>query len=109
MAVKKQNPGMQAGVSLERPRSSGGGDVSRCRRCARTETWKAATNAEAAIRKAGGPHADELAAGLNMERWSIQPRTSDLSRTGPIRNSARRGLNATGRERNKKKLQRDFA
>ena len=38
--------------------------------------------AEAAIRDAGwlGLTADELAARLDMDRWSIQPRTSDSMR-----------------------------
>jgi hypothetical protein len=55
--------------------------------------------AEVAIREAGqaGLTADELAARLNMDRWSIQPRTSELARRGLIRDSGRRRLNATGR------------
>jgi hypothetical protein len=55
--------------------------------------------AEAAIRDAGpnGLTADELAASLGMDRWSIQPRTSELCRRGLIRDSGQRRLNATGR------------
>jgi len=43
--------------------------------------------AEIAIREAGwlGLTADELAARLDMDRWSIQPRTSELKRKGLIR------------------------
>ncbi|RYD89419.1 MAG: hypothetical protein EOP50_17580, partial [Sphingobacteriales bacterium] len=42
---------------------------------------------EAAIRSAGydGLTADEAASRLGMERWSIQPRTSELLRKGLIR------------------------
>src|SRR3546814_11579467 len=42
--------------------------------------------AEGAIRDAGahGLTADELAARLDMDRWSIQPRTSELRRKGLI-------------------------
>lgn len=56
--------------------------------------------AEAAIREAGpdGLTADELAARLGMERWSIQPRTSELRRKGRIRDSGRRRLNLTGKQ-----------
>ena len=55
--------------------------------------------AEAAIRDAGwlGLTADELAARLNMDRWSIQPRTSELKRKGLIRDSGLRRPNATGK------------
>jgi hypothetical protein len=55
--------------------------------------------AEAAIREAGqrGLTADELAAELNLDRWSIQPRTSELNRRGLIRDSGYHRLNATGR------------
>jgi hypothetical protein len=54
---------------------------------------------EAAIREAGslGLTADEVAARLNMDRWSIQPRTSELNRKGLIRDSGRRRLNVTGK------------
>ncbi len=52
-----------------------------------------------AIRAAGahGFTADELAAWLELERWTIQPRTSELSRKGLIRDSGRRRPNATGK------------
>jgi hypothetical protein len=55
--------------------------------------------AEAAIREAGqrGLTADKLAARLSMDRWSIQPRTSELARRGLIQDSGQRRLNATGR------------
>jgi len=55
--------------------------------------------AEAAIRDAGilGLTADELAARLDMDRWSIQPRTSELRRKGLIRDSGQRRKNATGK------------
>ena len=56
--------------------------------------------AENAIRKAGqyGLTADELAARLGMDRWSIQPRTSELRRKGLIRDSGLRRPNATGKQ-----------
>lgn len=56
--------------------------------------------AEAAIRDAGavGLTADELAARLRMDRWSIQPRTSELRRKGLIRDSGKRRPNATGKQ-----------
>ena len=56
--------------------------------------------AEAAIREAGlyGLTADELAARLGMDRWSIQPRTSELRRKGLIRDSGNRRPNATGKQ-----------
>ena len=44
-----------------------------------------------------GLTADELAASLGMERWSIQPRTSELRRMGLIRDSGRRRSNVTGK------------
>ena len=55
--------------------------------------------AEAAIREAGahGLTADELAARLDMDRWSIQPRTSELRRKGRIRDSGTRRPNSTGK------------
>jgi hypothetical protein len=48
--------------------------------------------AEAAIREAGqrGLTADELAARLSMDRWSIQPRTSELERRTLTRTHTRR-------------------
>lgn len=53
----------------------------------------------AAIRMAGehGLTADEAAAGLEMDRYSIQPRTSELRLKGLIRDSGRRRKNATGK------------
>ncbi|MEQ1498850.1 MAG: hypothetical protein ABL914_09315 [Novosphingobium sp.] len=53
----------------------------------------------AAIRDAGayGLTADELAARLGMDRWSIQPRTSELRRKGLIRDSGWRRRNSTGK------------
>lgn len=55
--------------------------------------------AQSAICDAGarGLTADELAARLEMDRWSIQPRTSELRRTGIIRDSGQRRPNATGK------------
>ena len=55
--------------------------------------------AAAAIHDAGwlGLTADELAARLNMDRWSIQPRTSELKRKGLIRDSGQRRPNCTGK------------
>lgn len=55
--------------------------------------------AETTIREAGaaGLTADELAARLEMDRWSIQPRTSELKRKGLIRDSGRRRPNCTGK------------
>lgn len=55
--------------------------------------------AQAAIRDAGtdGLTADELAAKLNMDRWSIQPRTSELRRKGLICDSGQRRPNATAK------------
>jgi hypothetical protein len=56
--------------------------------------------AETAIRDAGqyGLTADELAARLGMDRWSIQPRTSELRRKGLINDSGVRRPNATGKQ-----------
>lgn len=55
--------------------------------------------AETAIRAAGprGLTADELAEQLEMDRYSIQPRTSELRRKGVIRDSGRRRKNASGK------------
>ena len=55
--------------------------------------------AELTIRDAGiaGLTADELAAKLDLDRWTIQPRTSELKRKGFIRDSGRRRPNATGK------------
>jgi hypothetical protein len=52
-----------------------------------------------AIREAGwlGHTADELAERLGMDRWSIQPRTSELKRKGLVRDSGQRRPNATGK------------
>jgi len=54
--------------------------------------------AQAAIKaaKGRGLTADELAAKLNMDRYSIQPRTSELRRKGLIRDSGMRRLNSSG-------------
>lgn len=51
------------------------------------------------IRDAGlrGLTADELAARLEMDRWSIQPRTTELKRKGLIRDSGHRRPNVTGK------------
>ena len=55
--------------------------------------------AETTIDAAGydGLTADELAARLEMERWSIQPRTTELRRKGIICDSGRRRRNVTGK------------
>lgn len=55
--------------------------------------------AEMAIRQAGaaGLTADELAARVGFDRWSIQPRTSELRRMGKIRDSGLRRSNGTGK------------
>ena len=55
--------------------------------------------AETTIRDAGahGLTADELAARLDMDRWSIQPRTSELKRKGLVRDSGQRRPNSTGK------------
>ena len=52
------------------------------------------------IRDAGlaGLTADELAARLEMDRSSVQPRTSELRRKGLIRDSGQRRANATGKK-----------
>jgi hypothetical protein len=56
--------------------------------------------AQAAIRASGdkGLTADELAAKLGMDRWSIQPRTSELRRKGLICDSGMRRENVTGKQ-----------
>lgn len=55
--------------------------------------------AQAAIHEAGeqGLTADELAAQLRMDRWSIQPRTSELKQKGLIHDSGQRRANSTGK------------
>lgn len=55
--------------------------------------------AETTIRAAGsyGLTADELAARLGMDRWTIQPRTTELKRKGIIRDSGKRRRNVTGK------------
>ncbi|WP_230281663.1 helix-turn-helix domain-containing protein [Croceicoccus sp. Ery15] len=55
--------------------------------------------AHEAIREAGarGRTADELAERLGMDRYSIQPRTSELRRKGLICDSGERRRNATGK------------
>jgi hypothetical protein len=53
-----------------------------------------------AIREAGwvGLTADELAACLGLDRYSIQPRTTELKRMGLVRDSGLRRSNATGKQ-----------
>jgi hypothetical protein len=55
--------------------------------------------AEDTIRSAGryGCTADELAAHLNLDRWSIQPRTTELKRKGLVVDSGLRRPNCTGK------------
>ena len=55
--------------------------------------------AEQAIREAGkdGLTADELAERLEKDRYSIQPRTSELKRKGLIRDSGQRRPNSSGK------------
>ena len=55
--------------------------------------------AQIALREAGerGLTADELAASLQFDRWSIQPRTSDLKRKGLIRDNGQRFPDKTGK------------
>jgi hypothetical protein len=55
--------------------------------------------AQTAIRDAGahGVTADELAALLELDRYTIQPRTSELRRKGLIRDSGQRRPNCTGK------------
>jgi DNA-binding MarR family transcriptional regulator len=52
-----------------------------------------------AIGEAGthGLTADELAARLQCDRWTIQPRTSELRRKGLIEDSGQRRPNSTGK------------
>lgn len=56
--------------------------------------------AEEAIRNAGGDGltGDELAARLQLERWAVRPRTSELRRKGIIMDSGQRRLNVSGRQ-----------
>lgn len=56
--------------------------------------------AELTIRDAGiaGLTADELAAKLDLDRWTIQPRTTELKRKGLIRDSGQRRPNSTGKQ-----------
>jgi hypothetical protein len=51
------------------------------------------------IRDAGsvGCTADELAAALRLDRWTVQPRTSELRRKGMIHDSGQRRQNVTGK------------
>jgi hypothetical protein len=44
-----------------------------------------------------GLTADELASVLKLDRWTVQPRTSELRRKGAIRDSGQRRQNATGK------------
>ena len=55
--------------------------------------------AQSAIGEAGprGLTADELAMWLSTDRWSIQPRTSELRRKGLIRDSGQRRSNVAGK------------
>ena len=52
-----------------------------------------------AIRDAGpqGHTAEELAAVLKLDRFTVQPRTSELRRKGMIHDSGQRRQNATGK------------
>lgn len=52
-----------------------------------------------AIRNAGsqGHTAEELTAVLKLERWTVQPRTSELRRKGMIYDSGQRRQNVTGK------------
>jgi hypothetical protein len=51
------------------------------------------------VREAGPPGltADELAAAMHLDRWSVQPRTSELRRKGLIHDSGQRRPNTTGK------------
>ncbi|MFA9204983.1 MAG: hypothetical protein ACEQSH_00860 [Bacteroidia bacterium] len=53
----------------------------------------------AAIREAGWLEliADELAEELDLDRWSIKPRTTELKRKGLIRDSGQGRPNASGK------------
>lgn len=53
----------------------------------------------AAVTEAGpvGLTADEVAARLELDRWSVQPRTSELRRLGLIGDSRQRRRNVTGK------------
>lgn len=53
-----------------------------------------------AIREAGwlGLTADELAARLELSRYAVQPRTSELKLKGLIRDSGQRRPNGTGKK-----------
>ena len=55
--------------------------------------------AQTTIREAGqqGLTADEMAASLGLDRWSIQPRTRELRRKALICDSGERRLNTTGK------------
>ena len=55
--------------------------------------------AETEIRAAGdaGLTADELAARVDLPRWSMQPRTTELRRKGFIRDSGQRRQNIPGK------------
>lgn len=57
--------------------------------------WMALT----ALKQAGwlGHTADELAERLGLDRYSIQPRTSELKRKGLIRDSGQRRRNGSGK------------
>lgn len=52
------------------------------------------------IRTAGnqGLTGDEIAVRLEMERWAVRPRTSELRRKGLIRDSGQRRPNCTGKK-----------
>ena len=45
-----------------------------------------------------GLTADELAAKVHMDRWSVQPRTTELKLKGLILDSGRRRPNVTGKK-----------
>jgi hypothetical protein len=55
--------------------------------------------AEQAIRSTGyyGATADELAANLDVPRWTIQPRTTELKLKGLVADSGMRRKNCTGK------------
>lgn len=46
---------------------------------------------------AGGYTADELSAAMGMDRWTVQPRTSELKAKGLIVDSGQRRRNVTGK------------